>query len=139
MNVKKALKEKAKLVKRITEDFEKLQEYNSIEEGVERVYDPRQSFTDWKINIDKLIDLKVAIHQANFHVLPLIFRLSELKSEVKNIKSLNCNAGKEHVGYGSNATTVQKTAVISVVERDQDVKDIEAEIESIQEIGRAHV
>ncbi len=138
MNVKKALKEKAKLVKTIAEDFQKVQNYNSIEEGVERVYDPRQSFTDWRFNINKLIDLKVAIHQANYSVLSLIFRLSELKSMTKYIKGLNCDAGKEQVGYGMSERTIQKTAIISVVERDALVKTYELEIESIQEALDEH-
>jgi len=43
MNIKQALKRKNKLVKEISSEFEKLQKYNSIADGMERVYDPATS------------------------------------------------------------------------------------------------
>lgn len=137
MNVKKALKEKAKLIKKIGESFSRIEAYNSVEEGTIRPYDPRVSLAQWLADVDKLIVLKAEIHKANTKVLDKIFRLSELKNIIKQIKSIDCSEGKSFSGYGRSEASI-KNSLISVVERDELVKKYETEIEDLQEILDAH-
>jgi hypothetical protein len=135
MTVKQALKRKNKLVKEISTELERVQSYNSVIAGTERVYDPRQAFDNYIRKSNLLIALKTAIHQANAPMYDRIFRLSELKSLISRIRGLSCNHGPVHNrgGYGTPSETVQMDAVIMLIERDQLVEKLEAEIEMIQE------
>ena len=131
MNIKKALKEKNKLVAKITESYIKVSTYNSVVDGSERSYDPKISLDEWKKSIDELVVLKTRIHKANSKVYDKIFLLSELKSFVKQLKQIDCTSGKKVERYGNEV--VSKTTAISLVERDNLVKEYESQIESIQE------
>lgn len=135
MTVKQALKRKNKLVKEISTELERVQSYNSVIAGIERVYDPRHAFDNYMRKSNSLIALKTAIHRANAPMYDRIFRLSELKSLISRIKDLDCNHGPVHNrgGYGTQSETVQMDAVIMLIEKDQLVEKLEAEIEMIQE------
>lgn len=131
MKIKKALKEKNKLAGIIAQEFQKVQQYNSVEEGTVRPYAVKDSFESWIAKIEELINLKTRIHRANVKVQEKIFRLSEMKSIVAQLKRLDCTEGKVGSRYGSEPVT--RNAVISIVERDDLIKQYEAEIEKIQE------
>jgi hypothetical protein len=135
MNIKQALKRKNKLVKEISTEFEKVQKYNSVVDGTERVYDPRHAMDNYIRKTNSLIELKTAIHKANAPVYDKIFRLSELKSVISQIKRLDCQSGTVHSrgGYGTPSETIEMTAIVSIIERDQTVEKLEAEIEMIQD------
>jgi hypothetical protein len=137
MKLKKALKEKNKLVGKLNEDLMKLQTYNSVEENSERAYDPRESLESVIETVSQIVELKTSIHRANAKVYDKIFRLAELKSLVKNIKNLDCTSGKRSPQWGSESPVV-KTTVITVLERDALVKEIEGQIEVIQEMLDEH-
>jgi hypothetical protein len=136
MKIKKALKEKSKLVAKLNDEIIKLHTYNSVEESSERAYDPRLSLDQAIQTMDQIIELKTKIHKANSKVYGYIFRLSELKSLVKNIKSMDCSTGKQ-TRWGGETPTI-KTSVISVVERDLLVAKLEEQIEAIQELLDEH-
>ena len=135
MNIKQALKRKNKLVKEISSEFEKLQKYNSVVEGMERVYEPQQAMDNYIRKTNQLIALKTAVHRANAPVYDKIFRLAELKSVISQVKRLDCQSGTVHSrgGYGSPSETIVMTAIVSIIERDQLVEKLEAEIEMIQD------
>jgi hypothetical protein len=135
MNIKQALKRKNKLVKEISVEFDRVQRYNSVMDGTERVYDPRLAMDNYVRKTNSLIALKTAIHQANAPMYDRIFRLSELKSVISKMKGVDCNHGPvlSRGGYGTPSETHQIVAVIQVIERDQIVEKLEAEIEMIQE------
>lgn len=135
MNIKQALKRKNKLVKEIQTEWMKVQRYNSVVEGTDRVYNPREAYDNYVAKVESLISLKNAIHQANRPVYNSIFKLSELKSMAQQVKNLDCEAGQIHQrgGYGSPDSMITKTAEISIVERDRLVENLEAEIEKLQD------
>ena len=132
MNIKQALKKKNLLVNEIKQELSKVQTYNSVEVGSRRPYEPKTSLESYVNKTNELIALKVAIHKANAPVYDKIFRLSELKSMVKYVNSLNCNEGKEVNRYGVGEPRVME-AVIGIVERDEMVKNMEDEINKIQD------
>lgn len=132
MNIKQGLKEKNKLVKKVTELMERTNRFNSIDEGGIRSYDPKDSMSQAVETMEELINLKTSIHKANLPVYEKIFRMSEYKSFVKYLKSLNCNQGTVvSRGYGE-VTTRQLSTVITEVERDQMIEKYESMIEEIQ-------
>jgi hypothetical protein len=134
MNIKQALKRKNKLAGLMNEEFAKANKYNSVEEGNPRPYSAVKSLDNWMSIIDELVDLKTRIHTANTLVFEKIFRLAELKSQIKNLKSLDCTAGKHtEGGRWGNGEQVIRHSEITVTERDLIIKDLEAQIEHIQE------
>jgi len=135
MKVKQALKYKKKLASKMNQEFSKVQMYNSVEEGSARVYDVVESMRNWLTMSEELVELKTKLHLANAPVYGKIFRMSELKSQLSNLKSLDCVEGKYSDRYSrmGGETPIIKTAKISVLEKDQMVLKIEEEIERLQE------
>jgi len=131
MTIKKALKLKVKLVADANLAFTRMTAYNSVEEGSERVYDPKVMYNEWVFKTTQLVELKTKIHKANLKVYDKIFALSELKSQVQKLKVLDCTSGKVNDRYGG--TSKIKTTVITILERDEIVKELEEKIEQIQE------
>lgn len=132
MNIKQALKRKNKLVTLIAEEFSKASTYNSIEEGNARPYSATEAIQKWQEYSDELVELKSRIHRANGPMYEKIFGLSELKSQIKYLKSLNCSQGKERNRWNENEPIIRH-AEINTVERDTMVKNLEARIEMIQD------
>ena len=139
MNVKKALKEKNRLVKEIQELYGRLSQYNSVEVGNVRPYSPKDMLEQINEKSNELVELKTKIHKANTPVYDKIFRLSELKSTISRLKSLDCSEGVSNDYYSRNRENPPvKTAEISIVERDEMVKHMEEQIETIQDILDTH-
>lgn len=132
MNIKQALKRKNKLLGLITEEFSKASSYNSIEEGNPRPYSATEALQKWQLYCDELIELKTKIHKANTPMFHKIFALSELKSQIKFLKTLNCSQGKERNRW-TEGEPIIRHAEINTVERDTMVKNLESKIETIQD------
>jgi len=85
------------------------------------------------------VELKTKIHKANTPVYDKIFRLSELKSTISRLKSLDCTEGVSTDYYSRNRENPPvKTAEVSVVDRDEMVKFMEEQIEDLQDILDNH-
>jgi Asp-tRNA(Asn)/Glu-tRNA(Gln) amidotransferase C subunit len=139
MNVKKALKEKNRLVKEIQELYARLSQYNSVEVGNVRPYSPKKMLEQINQKSNELVELKTKIHNANTPVYDKIFRLSELKSTISRLKTLDCTEGVSSDYYSRNRENPPvKTAEITVVERDEMVKFMEGQIEDLQDILDNH-
>jgi hypothetical protein len=132
MNIKQSLKEKNKLAKKVADLMERTNKYNSMDEGGIRSYDPQVSLSDARSALESLVELKTKIHMANSKVYDKIFRMSEYKSYVKYLKSLNCTEGTiVKQSYGDTSVR-HLTTVITEVQRDQMVEEFENMIDSIQ-------
>jgi hypothetical protein len=139
MNIKKALKEKNRLVKEIQDLQLRVATYNSIEVGNKRPYSVRESLEKLNSLSNELVELKTKIHVANAPIYKHIFRLSELKSMITRIKNLDCNEGIVQDYYSRNRETpTVKEVEISIVERDEMIKHMENQIEEIQDILDNH-
>jgi hypothetical protein len=139
MNIKKALKEKNRLVKEIQDLHVRVATYNSIEVGNVRPYSAKESMEKLNQKSNELVELKTNIHRANAPIYHHIFRLSELKSTIARIKNLDCNEGIVQDYYSRNRETpAVKETEISIVERDDMVKHMEGQIEEIQDILDNH-
>jgi hypothetical protein len=134
MTIKQALKHKNKVAQKITEAFNKVKLYNSLEEGQNRPYDVERCLDEYFKLTRELVELKTKIHTANTPVYSKIFEMSELKSQVSKLKDLDCGEGKVRSYHRLvDDSTITKNAVISIVERDSMISKLEEIIESIQE------
>lgn len=138
MNIKQALKEKNKLAKKITDLMIRTEKFNSIDQGAVRSYEPDVALNQAIDTMEELISLKTSVHLANAQVYEKIFRMSEYKSFVKTLKTLDCSEGTIiHSRYG-DTTTRQMTTVITEVQRDQMVEKYESMIDQLQSELDAH-
>ena len=96
MNIKQALKEKNKFVKRIGENTKLMQDHNSVEVGNVRPYSTTELRNQIMKDRQELSALKAKIHTANVPVLEDIFFMAELKSMVQALKKMDCTEGKSN-------------------------------------------
>jgi len=132
MNVKKALKEKNKLAKQIEEAYREASQYNSIQEGNVRKYDPISKLKEADDLTAKLVELKTKTHKANMPVYDKIFLMAELKGKVSQLRRINTTEGKFMSRYASTVATVH-TTVIDIVELNTRIKAVEEQIEKLQD------
>ena len=133
MTIKQALKQKNKLIKQIGENTKLMQEYNSIEVGNERPYSSVELLTKISDDTKELAKLKTKIHIANTPVLEDIFLMSELKSMVQSLKKMDCTEGKSNRDRYRLESESFKTSEISLVKRNETIKELEGRIEEIQD------
>lgn len=133
MTIKQALKQKNKLIKQIGENTKLMQEYNSIEVGNERPYSSVELLGKISEDTKELAKLKTKIHIANTPMLSDIFLMSELKSMIQSLKKMDCTEGKSNRDRYRLESESIKTSEISLVKRNETIKELEARIEAIQD------
>jgi hypothetical protein len=133
MTIKQALKQKNKLIKQIGENTKLMQEYNSIEVGNERPYSSIILLAKITEDTKELANLKSKIHIANTPVLEDIFLMSELKSIAQSLKKMDCTEGKSNRDRYRLESESVKTSEISLVRRNETIKELETRIEEIQD------
>lgn len=133
MTIKQALKLKNKLIKTIGENTKLMQEYNSIEVGNERPYSSTELLAKISEDTKELAKLKTKIHIANTPVLEDIFLMSELKSMAQSLKKMDCTEGKSNRDRYRLESESIKTSEISLVKRNETIKELETRIEEIQD------
>ena len=129
MTIKQALKQKNKLIKTIGENTKLMQEYNSVEVGNERPYSSVELLAQISEYTKELAKLKSRIHIANTPVLNDIFLMSELKSMAQSLKKMDCTEGKSNRDRYRLESESVKTSEISLVKRNEVIKEMEARIE----------
>ena len=133
MTIKQALKQKNKLIKTIGENTKLMQEYNSVEVGNERPYSSVELLAQISEYTKELAKLKSRIHIANTPVLNDIFLMSELKSMAQSLKKMDCTEGKSNRDRYRLESESVKTSEISLVKRNETIKELEGRIEAIQD------
>lgn len=133
MNIKQALKEKNKLVKRIGENTKLMQDHNSIEVGNVRPYSTTELRNQIMKDRQELSALKAKIHTANVPVLEDIFFMAELKSMVQSLKKMDCTEGKSNRDRYRMESELILTSEISLVDRNETINSLETMIEEIQD------
>jgi len=131
MNIKQALKLKNKLVANIKECYVVIHSQNSIEKGNPRRYSVKDKMDEVMKYTNELVEIKRQIHTANQPVFEKIFLMAELKGMVKQLKAMSVEEGKQSERYSLG--TSEKEVEVTVVERDQKIKDLEATIEKLQD------
>jgi len=133
MKVKQALKLKNKLVQELNDLTVKLNQNNSVIDGNTRDYSTKALLAEIYSKVDELTILKTRIHRANAPVYDKIFLLGELKSMVKNLRTLDCTNGFSVDYYSRNDSKTLKNSEISSLERDNEIKFLTSRIDEIQD------
>lgn len=131
MTIKHALKAKNKLVAEIKEQYKIAKEYNSIEVGNKRRFGIKSALDKADALSKELVALKAKLHAANTGVYDKIFEMSELKSQIKELRAIPTTEGKTSSRYGSVVEI--KEVEIDALELANMIKGIEARIEVLQD------
>lgn len=131
MTIAQALKEKNKKVARIQKLWDRINRYNSVQEGAERPYEITDLFNQVETETASLINLKTRIHTVSEPIRESIFELSELKNLAQRVKSINTTQGVYRDRYESTSSIM--TAALDIKWQDTKLEEIEAKIEKIQE------
>lgn len=134
MNITKALKLKKKLIKKAEAAYNRFSKYNSVDINAETPYNAMKAYQEWIDLTNELIDLKTKIHLANAPVYGKIFRMSELKSLISQLKRVSTTSGKVRT-YGEE---VVMTAAMTLVQCDELISQFEMEIDTLQDELEAH-
>jgi len=136
MKLKRALKEKKKLVRQIERNCERFRKYNSHNILNTNIpYSAEEQYIEWLDFKQQLIDLKVKIFIANQGIYPLILGLAEHKDTVAKLKSLDTKNGIEIDAYNrrGDETPPSYKAFISLKDKDSLIEELESKIEATQE------
>lgn len=131
MTIAQALKEKNKKVAKIQKLWEKIHRYNSTQEGSERPYSSKELYEIVEQEITNLVELKTRIHEASAPIRKEIFALSEMKSFIQKVRSINTTQGVYRDRYDS--TTSVMVAELDIKWQDATIELIEEKIEASQE------
>ena len=133
MTIKQALKAKNKLVAEIKEQYKIAKDYNSIEAGNKRRFDIQAALDKANALSKELVALKAKIHAANTGVYGKIFEMSELKSQIKELRAIPTVEGKTSSSrYGGSMDSVREVE-IDAAQMAMMIKGIEARIEVLQD------
>ena len=130
MNVKQALKQKNKLVTELKAQYQILQKFNSIEEGNPRRYIMVDVLAKIESLSNELVELKARIHRVNQPVYNQIFLLAELKGQIKELKKVPTDEGKQTERYGSVQSI--KEVQLNIVDIENVVGELQDRIEELQ-------
>jgi len=131
MNISKALKLKSRLVKEINQKWEIVNKHNSIILGNRKNFDVVTIINEISVLTDQLVSLKEKIHITNAPVYSKIFKMSELKNYLKNLKSLDTKEGVVESRYGQNSN--QYEVQISNLEKNQMIETVNKQIDELQD------
>lgn len=131
LSLSKALKVKNRLAGRLAKVNAAIQTYNCTVDGRRGEVDVAEMDKQRSVLSAALVDLKTSIYEANKGIYRSIILIGEKKGDIDFLSGLNTKHGTEPHGYqGNNITYV---SVIQKAEVDKRVKQLEKEIDDIQD------
>ena len=132
MKLRRALKVKKQLLKEITELQTKIAKNNSVLENnfEKREYSTKEIYNELLEKINQLVTLKLVIAKANENIQYEIYMLSEYKSLVTFLKTVNTNNGVVSE-YGKDLITYK--AEMTQKDIEDIIKALEKQIDSMQD------
>lgn len=130
-SLSKALKIKNRLAGRLAKVNLSIAQYNCTVEGRKGEVDVRALDNERTALVAALVNLKTSIYEANKGIYNNILLIGEKKGEIEFLNGLNTKHGSEPHGY--QGTTVNYISVIQKVEVDKRVKQLEKEIDDLQD------
>lgn len=132
----KALKLKSRLASNLKTAKENIESNNSIILGGKRKVSVTGEYEKYCELQNAIINLKTSINSANISIQHHIYKSSELKSELTMWKTICTDEGiieKKH-SWSSSDGEIEKTAVFSFSIVQEKIKEIQKELDDIQDI-----
>lgn len=131
LSLSKALKIKNRLAGRLAKTNLSIAQYNCTVEGRKDEVDVKALDKERTSLVAALVELKTSIFEANKGIYRSIILIGEKKGEVEFLNGLNTKHGTEPHGY--QAQPVTYVSVIQKAEVDKRVKQLEKEIDELQD------
>lgn len=129
----KLLKEKNQLVARISELKTRISTNNVTLSPNKSKYDIKSEYNALRLFIVELVAVKAKIARANVPVYDKIFKLSELKSQISFLKSLDTSEGVIQRHYLPESGSEIRTAQIDALFVDSEVERLGVELSTLQD------
>jgi hypothetical protein len=133
MTIAQGLKEKNKVVTKLSKLYTRFQQNNSVATDAKRVYEPKKLWEEILVEEVKLVSLKTSIHKASEPVRSDIFTQSELKNRISQLRRVSTQSGTVRDRYSHGENPVIFDAVFGAEWIDTSVEELEKQIETIQE------
>ena len=138
MTLATALKEKNRLAGELSRNWSMIAKENSKREDVSRVIDVAEVHQKVQLYREKLVELKTKIGLANAGNLERIYRLEELKNELKRLDDIRTDETSDFQEIGdSNVKEYKRTVVFTAAQiykmrekLQQDCNDIQDELDA---------
>jgi len=130
MTLAKALKQKNRLTQKISRLQQEIQRENSVRADDVRKINVEDLFEELEVKVKELIKLKIAIFVASTPMRENILKLSEIKSHIVFLQSINTTEGRVS-DYGEDA--VEYTVIYDKLFIREQVESCEQGIDEIQE------
>ena len=138
MTLATALKEKNRLAGELARNWSMIAKENSKREDVSRVIDVAEVHQKVQLYREKLVELKTKIGLANAGNLERIYRLEELKNELKRLDDIRTDETSDFQEIGdSNVKEYKRTVVFTAAQiykmrekLQQDCNDIQDELDA---------
>lgn len=131
LSLSKALKVKNRLAGRLAKVNLTIAQYNCTVEGRKDEVNVKELDIQRTALVSALVDLKTSIQEANKPIYRAIILIGEKKGEIEFLNGLNTKHGTEPHGYQSQPVTY--VSVIQKAEVDKRVKQLEKEIDDLQD------
>ena len=133
MNLNKALKYKNSVVGEISDIKEKIKKHNSHVEGnvSSKSFDMNNAVERLNELVQILVNLKIAINEANRKLYPIIFLISEYKALISFWKEVDSTEGTKIVGYGEVAHKYGNHLNERTI--DDSIKTIQLKVDQLQD------
>lgn len=134
MKISKALRTKNLIVKKIIRLQRILTSENSYPEERPPIHNLKEVFSEMKLNIDKLVELKSKIAVKNSEISDILSRQDEIKSMITFLNGIPTKSGKYTMDdYSSDPKMVNYKAEFSQLEIEGMIKELEDEFNSNQD------
>ena len=129
MKLSQALKEKKRLAAEIQHLKNRIQSKNSYIKGsnVEGKFNAKEMFDELQSKVQELVNLKIAINEANREIQSSIYLMSEYKAMIAFWNSVNTSEGLIERGYQDTLTEyvcqydeIEKIAMVSEYQKKAD-------------------
>lgn len=138
MNVKQALKKKARLVKELHSTWDIIHKHNSIIEGNQLIYNIADELGKVDRLILEIVELKERIHRANLPVYDHIFQMSELKNYVKELSTLDTKSGVTDNQFYGGTISPKYVSQMGEVDKNILINHINEMIDELQDTLDTH-
>jgi hypothetical protein len=135
MNLAKALKEKNRLAKKMSNIQSLIQQGNSIPKASEREVNINTLIDDLELKTQQLIQLKIKIFEASRPIREHILKMAELKTRINFLQSVSTTKGLHRPGYGADlieydAVLTSKTIQDIVEKHEKEIDELQDEIDT---------
>ncbi len=137
ITLSRALRYKKRVLERLRSAESDVQTYNSLAAGAVREVDVMEKIKEREKIVLHLLDLKIAMQDATRPIMPLVFQLSETKSEIAFWQRIPTVHGKVRAHYRDEAET-EYWAIIRKNEVDEKVCKLQDRIDALQTRIDAH-